>query len=87
MLHELKTDPEPFQAVRRREKTFEIRLNDRDFRVGDTLLLKETRYTGEAMRKGMPLHYTGECEERTVLHILCGPIYGLEAGWIIMSVA
>jgi hypothetical protein len=41
MLHELKTWQEPFQAIWDDLKTFEYRLNDRDFKVGDVLMLKE----------------------------------------------
>jgi hypothetical protein len=40
-IHYLKTLPVYFDAVRRGDKTFEIRKNDRDFQTGDTLVLKE----------------------------------------------
>lgn len=39
--HRLKIDSKYFDAVRYEVKTFEIRKNDRDFQVGDTLLLSE----------------------------------------------
>ncbi len=39
--HELKTLAPFFWAAQRGEKTFEIRKHDRDFRVGDTLVLVE----------------------------------------------
>ncbi len=41
MLHELKTWQEPFQAIWDDLKSFEFRRNDRDFKVGDVLMLKE----------------------------------------------
>jgi len=41
MTHELKTWTEYFKDVKSGIKTFEVRKDDRDFQVGDFLLLKE----------------------------------------------
>lgn len=41
MVHELKTLPKYFKAVKLGHKTFEVRKDDRDFQVGDILLLKK----------------------------------------------
>lgn len=84
--HELKTDPEVFMSSWAGEKTFEIRLNDRDFQPRDSLLLRETVCSGEEMSKGAALEYTGREIEQTVLHVLHGPAYGIEDGWVILSV-
>lgn len=49
MIHDLKCRPPWFEDVVEGRKTFELRINDRDFHVGDFLLLREfTRegYTG-----------------------------------------
>jgi len=51
MNHELKTFPIFFDAIREGRKTFEIGKNDRGFKVGDILILREyheveQRYTG-----------------------------------------
>ena len=84
--HELKTDSEVFQAVVAGLKTYEIRLDDRGFQVGDELYLRETVHTGEEMKNGAPLEYTGHVAIATVSHILRGPIYGLADRWAILSV-
>lgn len=77
-IHELKTWPRPFDAMKRGEKTFEFRKNDRNFQVGDVLMLNEydpgtEKYTGEGLR-------------RTVTYILFGGIYGLPEGYVVMAV-
>ena len=43
MRHNLKSHPEFFREVISGAKTFEIRLNDRDYKVGDVLWLREYR--------------------------------------------
>ena len=86
--HELKTDPGVFDAVASGVKTHEIRRNDRDFKVGDGLLLRRTKFTGAQMHmrpESCPLEYTGEECRRVVSHVLDG--YGLQDGWVILSFA
>lgn len=86
--HELKTDPEVFDAVAAGVKTFEIRRNDRDYQPGDGLLLRRTRNTGWAMKNTRaPLEYTGEELRVSVTYVLRGPVYGLDDGWAILSIA
>ena len=75
MIHELKILPEYFDAVARREKTFEIRKNDRGFKVGDYLTLKEQ--DGE--------QYTWREVSRYVNYILYDWTGGLQDGWCIMN--
>lgn len=76
MIHELKILPLYFEAVARREKTFEIRVNDRDYHVGDTLLLKEWE-NGD---------YTGREISRYVNYIYYGDgTFGVPKGFVIMN--
>ena len=86
MKHELKTDPEVFDAVKSGLKTFEIRKDDRNFQIGDVLVLRRTKYTGEEMQNGMPLEYTGTPLTVVVSYVLRGPLYGLADGWSILSI-
>nr|DAM00133.1 MAG TPA: activating signal cointegrator [Caudoviricetes sp.] len=49
-IHELKIHPKYYNAVNEEIKTFEIRENDRNYKVGDVLILREftpeKQYTG-----------------------------------------
>lgn len=51
--HELKCWPVFFNATRSGHKNFELRVNDRDFKVGDIVRLEEwspdTGYTGRSL--------------------------------------
>lgn len=73
--HHLKTWPEYFQAVRAGAKTFEARKDDRDFRVGDTLVLHE--YVPRLYE------YTGEVETRVVSYVLRGTEHVVPGGCIL----
>lgn len=85
-IHELKTDPKVFRESWDERKLFEIRKNDRNFKRGDRLLLRETVYNGEQMAAGKPLEYTGRAIEQTITYVMHGPLYGLKDGWVILSV-
>lgn len=87
MVHVLKTDHGVFHASAAGVKGWEIRKNDRNFKVGDELWLKETVYTGAEMAAGAPEEYTGRVIAVKVTYMLEGPVYGLEDGWCIMSVS
>lgn len=41
--HTLKTHPFAFDAIKRGEKNFEVRINDRGFQAGDIVVLQRTR--------------------------------------------
>ena len=84
--HVLKTDGPVFQEVWDGKKLCELRKFDRDFKVGDILSLKETKWTGEHMKRGCPLIYTHRVIRAKVSSIIAGPKYGIEEGWCVMSI-
>lgn len=52
MIHELKIEPQYYEDIKIGLKTFEIRKNDREFKLGDILILNEYdsgagTYTGQ----------------------------------------
>lgn len=78
MIHELKTLPEFFQAVVDRKKKFELRRDDRNFAVGDKLILKEFDRT----------NFTGREVHASVAYKLVDcPQYGLRRGYCILGFA
>lgn len=79
MIHELKTWPKFFKQIEKGYKHFELRKDDRDYRLGDTLCLREFNpKTG---------NYTGEHCYCKVTSILRKSIeFGLMNGFCIMSI-
>lgn len=78
MIHELKIWPEHFDAVAKDKKKFEVRKNDRDFKVGDTLILWEWNPESKS--------YTGWKISRKITYILEGGQFGIEKGFVVMSI-
>ena len=76
MIHELKTLPVYFGEVWNGNKTFEIRKDDRGYKVGDSLKLLEYNSLG----------YTGRICNRKITYILkdCEK-YGLKEGFVILG--
>jgi hypothetical protein len=80
MEHELKTWKPYWDAIRRGEKTFELRYNDRGYQTGDVLLLKRwSQMHNCAMEPYTPLKVC-------VIYILHGEQFGLKDGWVCMAI-
>jgi len=62
MTHELKTWPEYYEAIITGRKKFEVRINDRNFQVGDRLLLQEWNPQTK--------EYTGRYTARKITYIM-----------------
>lgn len=84
--HTLKTDPEVFEASLAHLRHYEIRYDDRGYKVGDTLILKETEFSAiEMLKQDKPLAFTGRELKKEISHILEGVQYGLYPGYVILS--
>lgn len=75
MVHELKIAPNYFEKVVSKEKSFEIRYNDRNFRVGDLLKLME--YTEGS--------YIGRSVYARITYIL-QDFEGLQPNFVVLSI-
>ena len=84
-VHELKTDPDIYDAELAEQKPWMLRINDRDFKVGDIVHSRKTKYTGIEMQEGLPLIYTGEEMLVEITYIQHGPFYTVPEGTVIMA--
>lgn len=75
MIHELKIRPNFFRDIISGVKTFEIRRNDRDYKVGDILILQEY----EVLKRC----YSGRETKRLVTHVTS---YAQAEGFVVMSI-
>lgn len=78
MTHELKIIPKWFTVVDKGIKNFEIRKNDRDYKIGDVLILKEWergRYTGREIKREVEYVFYGDGS------------YGLSEGFCILGLS
>ena len=76
--HHLKTYPQYFIAVIKETKTFEVRKNDRDYKVNDVLFLEEFEPGTQT--------YTGRTATALVTYILHGGIHGIDEESVVMSI-
>ena len=74
--HHLKTWPGFYRAIESGIKPFEVRFNDRDFEIGDTLILEEYEMDAQS--------YTGRSLKRVVTYVL-EDFGGVTDGWVVMG--
>lgn len=77
-IHELKTIQPFFDQIKHGTKKFELRKNDRDFRINDILILKEYIPNTDLL--------TGEILAVKVIGIL-DQFIGIQQGYCIMSIS
>jgi hypothetical protein len=75
--HELKSWPSCFAAVKAGNKPFDVRENDRNFQLGDKLLLRE--YDPETEQ------FTGHTITRWVSYVLEGGAFGVQPNWCVLG--
>jgi len=78
--HELKTWPPYWQHIDDGTKPFELRRNDRDFKVGDVLWLREFNPSGYG-------YFTGRSCWRRVTYVLDPEQFIAVPDWVILGLA
>lgn len=83
MRHDLKTWLPYFDAIIDGSKPFEVRKNDRDYKVGDTLrLIPFDPEKGRAVRRFGMRH----CD-KDVTYVLAGGQFGIDPGYVVLGLA
>ena len=77
MEHELKIYPQYFEDVISGKKKFEIRKNDRKYRVGDILILKEWDN----------IKYSGREAKAEVIYLIDDKFVGIQPGYVVMGIS
>lgn len=87
--HTLKSWPQFFEPVWTGIKSFEVRLNDRGFEVGDVLYLHEwdPKRAQEQLVEGLAPGYTGRVVMRHIVFMLRDTEFrgGLNQGWVVLG--
>lgn len=88
MVHQLKTWPQYWDAVKSGEKTFEVRRDDRGFQKGDVLELQRCEKTRLGTYEveydslsSTPAHVL----RKRITYILTGGQFGIEPGYVVMG--
>lgn len=77
--HSIKCWPQYFGAIRRKEKNFDVRRDDRGYQKGDTVILREYEM------RNSPHRFTGNEEHRKIKYILTGGQFGIEPGYVVLG--
>lgn len=89
IIHELKTLPVYWDAIKRGQKLFEVRRDDRGFQKGDILEL--IRYKNQHIAYIINKDGTFEYNKRSytiwarITYILTGGQFGIEPGYVVMQ--
>jgi len=84
--HDLKTWPSFFNAIAEGRKTFEARRADRDFDVGDVLILHEWDPTRNGSALSDCAGYTTREMRVRVTYVLRGGEFGVLPGYCVMAI-
>lgn len=85
--HIVKAWPQYFDAVKRGEKPFEVRRDDRGYQKGDVIVLQRTSETSPYY---VEYDYRGRVKNelrKRITYILTGGQFGIEPGHVVMGLA
>ncbi|MDE2101579.1 MAG: DUF3850 domain-containing protein [Patescibacteria group bacterium] len=88
-VHYLKTISYYWDAIKRGEKNFEVRLDDRGFQRGDILVLHRMRENDPSTYDMDGYGFGAKHKEirKTITYILSGGRFGIQAGHVVMALA
>jgi hypothetical protein len=84
--HKLKCLDDFYQDVITGKKTFEVRKNDRDFAIGDTIDQQEITVGPNQFTGLDEFSYTGETMKMEITYMLKGGRWGIEEGYCVLGI-
>lgn len=84
-VHELKTWPTYWDAIKRGEKTYEVRRNDRFYQTGDIVELHRMSEDGTSMLNGRCVPFAENTLRFRIGALLPGGLFGIEPGFVVFS--
>lgn len=85
-VHELKTWPEPFQAILDGKKRHEVRVDDRGYMVGDVLVLREWDPSSVSCTVSVPRGFTSRIIRAEVTYVTQAGTWGLPTNLCVISI-
>jgi ParB family chromosome partitioning protein len=86
--HELKCDKRFYGDVESGQKPFEVRENDRDYKVGDHHLVtgRGTGWQARTLRRMTTWRYTGNACVKEVTYVLTNKMFhGVKEGYVVLG--
>lgn len=89
-VHRLKCWSQYFDAIKRGDKPFEVRKDDRGYQKGDQVVLVRVHplLAGrfDPVTNGVTLTESGDELTRTISYIMAGGKFGVEPGFVVLAI-
>lgn len=85
-VHELKCEQTFYQPLIKGDKTFEFRRDDRGFKVGDKLWLREIKYMANGFDSYADVYTGEECVREVTYTLRCHELPAVPQGWVILGI-
>lgn len=83
--HKVKCWPDYYEAIKRGDKNFDVRRDDRGYQRGDTLLLQKYGSGHGYYTDPVRGRFSYDEIRREITYVLTGGQFGIEPGYVVLS--